>query len=302
MGDLGNDLVLSPILVTGSTGYLGSHIVKKLTKEKIAVISVTRSSTKEDTKVCDLTSKSKVKKLLERTNPSRIIHCAAAVPKEVGGVVTGYKSISAAEESLAMALNISEVSTCPVVFISSMSVYDNGVFIENPVCEEAGIYESSTPYAASKYTAEKGMEKLTNSGLITLRLPGLFGKPRITGVLYKAAYAFLSGKEFKLTSTPLWAAMHVEDAADSCVRAAKIRDFPESDTINIGYSDIFNIISVIKLLADICSVEWNDGALSAPNFQANLEKSKKYSLCSGGHFKNRLEQLVRDVRSDVMNS
>ena len=62
------------------------------------------------------------------------------------------------------------------------------------------------------------------------------------------------------------------------------------------------IISVIKLLADICSVEWNDGALSAPNFQANLEKSKKYFLCSGGHFKNRLEQLVRDVRSDVMNS
>ena len=298
MGNLGNDIVSSPILVTGSKGYLGSCIVKKLEKEKIEVVSTSRSSDSNNVKACNLTNKNEVKQLLERVNPSKIIHCAAAVPKDVNGIAVGYESIDVAEKSFAMASNIAATSTCPIVFISSMSVYDYGALLENPVCEKEVVHRPNTPYAVSKYNAEK----LTESGLIVLRLPGLFGKPRITGVLYKAAYAFLLGEEFKLKSTPLWAAMHIDDAASSCIKAVKISNFPRFDTINIGYSNIFNIIDVIKLLANMCDVEWDEGALIAPSFQANIEKSKKYMLHSENSFKDRLKQLVLDVRNDIINS
>ena len=293
---------ISMVLVTGSTGYLGSTIVNKLRSAKVKFVSVARNSSgKQDVEVCDLTNKNETKNLLERVVPSKIIHCAAAVPKELNGVVNRYESTDASENSLEMALNIAEATTCPIVFISSMAVYDNGALSEGVAYEDETVHKPSTSYALSKFTAEQEMKALTNSGLITLRLPGLFGKPRVTGVLYRAAHAFLLGNEFKLTSAPLWAAMHIDDAADSCIKSLEISVFPKSEIINIGYSGTFNIVVAIKLLADICGVKWGGCSLSAPNFQANLAKSKKYMLYQKIDFRVRLEELVQDVRNDIVS-
>jgi len=300
--NLGNDIVSHTILVTGSTGYLGKCIVKKIKQEDIQVISIARGSKNKNIEACDLTKKNEIKELIERFSPSRIIHCAASVPKEIEGEVSGYQDSYAADDSLQMALNIAEISTCPIVFTSSMTVYDCESLLDSPIYEGQDICRPKTLYAARKLSAEKGMARLTNNGLVNLRLPGLFGKPRTTGVLYKAAYAFLSGVEFNLTSTPLWAAMHVDDAADNCIKAAKLNFFPKNETINIGYSNIFNIIDSIKLLADICNVSWNCNSLVAPYFQADLKKSKKYGLSQEDCYKDRLEQLVLNVHSDMANN
>ena len=301
MDNLGNDITSSAILVTGSTGYLGKRIVDNLKKDNTKVISVARNSLiDKDAEICDLTNINDTREMLESVNPSSIIHCAAAVPKEIDGLVSGYQNIDAEENSLAMALNVAETSKCPIVFISSMTVYDSDRLVGNFVSEEQAVKKPNTLYAQGKYRAEKRMAELTDRGLISLRWPGVCGKPRTSGVLYKAAYSFLSGKKFSLTSTPLWATMHVDDAANSCIKAAKLNNFPENDIVNIGYSDIFNIVDAVKLLAEICGVPWNNSLLSAPYFQANLEKSKKYMLHQGEYFLDRLEQLVADVRSDLV--
>jgi|GEM_PF-857991 nucleoside-diphosphate-sugar epimerase len=301
MDYLGNDLVSLPILVTGASGYLGSCIVKQLTLKKTRVVSVASKRVKEGIEVCDLTSQREIIKLLQKVKPKSIIHCAAAVPKELNGSINGYQDANAAAESLNMALNLAEIARCPIVFVSSMAIYDNGESLKNPVQEEDVELAPapSSHYAIGKHTAEIKMAELTNYGLICLRLPGLFGKPRTSGILYNAARAFILGKEFKILNTPLWAAMHVDDAASVCIKAAEMHEFPKSDIVNIGYDEKFNIVNAVNMVSKICGFYWKGGLIEAPSFQMDLEKSKKYILYQNNTLKDRLISFVEDVKTDL---
>jgi nucleoside-diphosphate-sugar epimerase len=297
---LGNDLVDSPILVTGASGYLGGCIVRQLTLNKTFFVSVVSNKIKENEEVCDLTNQKETMELLQKIKPKSIIHCAAAVPKELNGSVNGYQDINAAEKSLTMALNLAKAAKCPIVFLSSMAVYDNGGSLKNPVREEDAKYTPKSSYAVSKYNAEIKMSKLTSYGLICLRLPGLFGGCRESGVLYKASRAFILGHDFKILNTPMWAAMHVDDAASVCIKAAEILKFPKYDVVNIGYDEKFNIVTAVELISKIIGSYWDSGFIKAPNFQMNLEKSKKYMLYNNMTFKTRLQSFIKDIKKDLI--
>ena len=65
MDNLGNDIVSYTILVTGSTGYLGKCIVKKIKQEDIQVISIARGSKNKNIEACDLTKKNEIKEKQE---------------------------------------------------------------------------------------------------------------------------------------------------------------------------------------------------------------------------------------------
>ncbi|MCE2510432.1 MAG: NAD(P)-dependent oxidoreductase [Alphaproteobacteria bacterium] len=217
---------IAPILVTGSTGYLGSRIVELLSARKKPVIGVSR---KGGERPCDLCIPEAVAALVDDVQADTIIHCAAVVPQSA----EEYADDAIGERNLAMVRHLIASNAKHIVFASSMTVYDASLSM--PVAEE----DAPPPaggYGGGKRRAELLLEKSPQRTSI-LRFPGLFGPPRREGLLYNTTRAFFEGKTPRLPATPpLWGAFHVEDAADLCIRAGERREETPL-VINAGYPD-----------------------------------------------------------------
>ncbi len=295
MDHVGHGVTRAPILVTGACGYLGRHVVDALAMQDIAAIGVSKKAA-GDIIGCDLLTAKEVKILLTNTYPECIIHCAATVPKDTDG----YDDSDAAEQSVRMAQNVARYAPCPVVFASSMTVYDDAAQGKQPYQEKAADTLPAGKYAQGKWTAETEMAELAVHGLIALRFPGLFGPPRRGGLLYNVARAFLTGRSFQVNSPlPVWAAFDVRDAAQACVRAALLNPFPKKEIVNIGYEGVFSIPEAVSILAELCGVDWDGSQLDAPRFQMDLKNAQKLIGLPSDSFRERLFLLVEEVASDL---
>ncbi len=284
---MGNDL--GPILITGAAGYLGGHVLANIKKQE-------KSCTAISHKDCNLTDIGAVHTLLDRIKPSVIIHCAALVPK----ASPAYDDIQAAETSVAMVKVIAQTAACPVVFASSMTVY-TGVEVR-PVREDDAI-PPQTGYARGKWLAEQILFNRKFPGDVALRLPGLFGLPRRTGLLYNAAKGFLSQGKFEPAVTPhiIWAAMDVRDAAEYLVRAALAASSGYSpQPVSVGYEGNFSVLAAVTEIAAQCGLTWELRSQDTQSFSMSLERLKyRYSILPVT-FRQRLEELIEVARCDLL--
>ncbi len=197
---------------------------------------------------CDLTNTSAVSELMNSIKPSAIIHCAAHVP----ATSDDYANIEAANSSLSMVQSLMANKPNHLIFASSMTVYPSDVAI--PANEDAA-GPPQNGYAGAKRKAE---ELLKSSGLpvTALRLPGLFGPPRRSGIIYNTAFALARGKAPVLPKDPpQWAALHVDDAAELCIRAALGRRPDKYRVLNAGYPDTMWIGKIVDELAQLMGGE-----------------------------------------------
>lgn len=289
MDYMGNDL--RPLLLTGASGYLGTFVLKRLNEIGLQSISVSLSGRGGIS--CDLTNPFNVKKLIEKYNPSAIIHCAAVVPK----TTTDYSNNPAAKSSVDMIQNIVDAAPCKIIFASSMTVYAETK--QNPVFEE-DVQPPQTGYAYGKYLAEEILLNRQFDGDVAFRLPGLFGLPRRSGLLYNSAKAFLTNENFIVSSPPgIWAAMAVKDAAEYLVRAAQTPILYPAQAINVGYPGEFTMVSAVKKIADICGVEWESPPILEEPFSMCLDRlESRYGLLRMT-FEQRLKEFIDDVRMDL---
>jgi nucleoside-diphosphate-sugar epimerase len=200
------------ILVTGAAGYLGAHVCARLRAEGIAHTPTTRQD-------CDLMDGPAVAALLQRVRPTTTIHCAGIVPKTPEDYLVWHPD----NHRMLLLLILMAPSPGRVVCASS---------------QVAAL--QSSPYAIEKANAEH----LLRPGDTCLRLPGLFGLPRRAGVIYEAC---LSGS-IPASFGP-HQAMHVEDAADYCVRAALRETLPNREPARVTYGDA-------RLVACYGAVPW----------------------------------------------
>lgn len=289
MDHVGNDL--GPILLTGAAGYLGRHVLEILNARGLFCIPTSfRGGIGE---FCDLTNVSDCRVLLERTKPSAVIHCAAIVPK----TASGYEDDLASKTSLAMLKSISDNAACRVVLASSMAVYDAATHFP---AREDGTHSPAKGYARGKWMAEMALLGRNFPDDVVLRLPGLFGLPRRSGLLYNAAKAFLGRGEFELTATSeLWAAMAVKDAAEYMIRAAVLPSKHISRIVNVGYEGEFSVLSAVAQIADCCRTEWNPPPMKIKPFSMHLGRlASRYGLLAVT-FRQRLAEFVDAVRVDL---
>jgi len=261
-----------------------------LARNRIEVAGVSRYSDKFIK--CDLTDFQSVKKMVKEVGCDTIIHCAANVPKSIDE----YNSERVANDNLLMVKNIVANSPKQILAISSMTVYPND--IKMPAKEEyAG--GSLKRYANAKYKAEQILMKSKNlESVIILRLPGLFGPPRRSGLLYNVAMSFATGNDPKISNIPMsWAAMHIDDAAEICVKAAQ--NFVKKRLIvNVGYEGTFSINMAVSLIADIFGKKTKQSN-GNNEFSMDLSLLKREFGLPRYTFEERVVEIVHWVKQDV---
>lgn len=182
------------ILVTGASGYLGSHVMQTLAARGLPHVGTSRRIG------VDLTDRTATLEYISSMEDvDVIIHCAAIVPK----TASEYEDKEDAQDNIRMLRNLSmRERSYRIVFVSSITAAE----------------ELPSAYGAGKWVAET---QYLRQGDVSVRLPGLFGPPRRSGLIYNATKAFLSGEPFTANPCQNWEAMHVKDAADALVDVAE---------------------------------------------------------------------------------
>lgn len=276
------------ILVTGADGYLGGRVLLELRAQGVDVVGVGSSSRGKGG--CDLTNLRQVEALLRRTAAKVVVHCAARVPKSDGE----YADQVAANDSRLMVENLLEAGRSHIVFPSSMTVYTADTPL--PVREHDAA-PAPPGYAGGKKAAEDLLLAAHGTCATVLRLPGLFGPPRRSGMLYNAATAYAAGGEPRLPAqAPLWAGLHVDDAALLCARAA-LRPPGESLVLNAGYAQRMSLCSAVRVLA--CLFGRRPPAFDGPDFEMDLSRLQRTLGLPAKGFTARLEELAAWARAEV---
>lgn len=248
------------IVITGAKGFLGSELVSLLKKQNSAVLALTRQD-------CDLSSLAQTKSYFTAVQASLIIHCAAFVPT----TLDEYEDKALSKNNSLILKNVLEVTSCPIIYISSMTIYGP---TSNIVKEETEQPNPQSAYAFSKYQSEKYL-KASRRDSLAIRIPGLFGENRISGLIYNNTRQLLQSKELTLPEQPiLWAAMDVKDAAYCIVKIVNNYLFNGFDVINVGYDETYSLNKLVDIYNDIEGIKINY-PIKHPEFKFNLNKLSK---------------------------
>ena len=282
---------MTRVLLTGASGYLGAQILAAHAARGLPCVPTSHSG--RIGVACDLTDPAAVRALLAKVQPKVIVHCAALVPKTAGA----YDDANGARDSIAMAAALAEYAACRIVLVSSMTVY--GPQTPLPAVEDVAV-EPEGAYARGKFEAEQLLWRRNHSGDVALRLPGLFGAGRRSGVLYNAACRLLASGSFELNAQPgFWSAMAVHDAAEYVVRAVVDDSIPPPQAVNVGYQGEFRLPDAVAQVAALCDVAWQAPPATAPPFAADLRRlAARYGIVSAT-FAQRLGELVACARRDT---
>jgi nucleoside-diphosphate-sugar epimerase len=225
--------------------------------------------------------------MIAAVRPDRIIHCAALVPQSS----VDYSNNQNANESLSMLANLLLASDCPVVFISSMTVY--GATLDRPVREEDGGQPQSA-YGVSKWQAEVLLRTHHYSSL-AIRIPGLFSSSRRSGLIYNVLYAYKHRMALpKLPDAPvLWSAMHVNDAAAGVAKLA-LGTIAGHQAINFGYRGKLGINHFLTIASQIFSQACINMS-EQPEFEFDLSRAEAMGVVPNKTFYQALQQFADEL-------
>lgn len=273
------------ILVTGVSGFLGSRLLTELNKTYDSIHGVSSSDT-ETSKGCNLTLKDSVKELIDGIEPDCIIHCAAIVPKKM----SDYNDDIHNKSNELMTQNIVSTSSCPIIYLSSMTVYGN---YKNAPVSENHICDPLNRYAKSKLYCEHLIKENGTKGF-AIRIPGLFGLPRKSGLVYNLISSALTGNEIALPDAPIsWAGMHVQDAAQGIISLLpKVHNsFSE---VNIGCKGTASVNKLINTINDLFGSKIQTN-LNYPVFEFDLSRYESLTNLTSPSLKHNLQKFGDEV-------
>ncbi len=161
------------ILITGSGGFIGGAVLKKLANGDHSIVATTRKGTIPRTTnfkylECNLL-KGSTTELIKSVMPNAIIHCAAEIPL----THTGPEAIKVAQANRIIDKNIINFCSkfnCRLIYASSTSVYSNSL----QEVTELTIPKPQGPYAQGKLDSETEIIKSVPNHTI-LRINAPFG-------------------------------------------------------------------------------------------------------------------------------
>ena len=272
------------LLITGESGYIGKALTSFLRSKKITFYTcASEISQKKRIDLCDFKS---IKKKILRVEPDLILHCAANVPKDQ----KSYQNKILANQNILMMKNLLMASNCPMIFISSMTVYGNSKEI---IRDESQYLFPQNEYAKSKMFCEKLLAKDSRKSII-LRIPGVFGGFKKSGIVYNLCHSFKYKKDISLPEEPIdWACIYINDLVNIIHKTINLKNY-QNLCINIGYEEIYSINRLIKLCCDLyqCKINYN---IVHPEFVFNLKLANKLKLLPNHNLKDVLREFDKSV-------
>jgi UDP-glucose 4-epimerase len=249
------------ILITGGTGFLGSHLARQLSGHNIKIAGRGLTAgylTTEETRLfdfikCDIRDKGSLMKRLPH-DIDLVIHCAGMLrsPKD------GRCANELIETNLNSTINLMEViidkGIKNFLFCSSMTVY--GVKNDIPVKED-GVLKPVHFYGLSKKWAEEAVVNYAREGLLNaliLRYPGLYGYPRTSGYMYNTIKKALREETISIESKGLkfWETINIEDAAEITKRVLGAWKWSKNyEIINCSYGEEIDFVGTAFKIKEI---------------------------------------------------
>jgi UDP-glucose 4-epimerase len=242
-------------LVTGASGFIGSHLCRRLGREKTEVHAVSR--TKEAGKrdgiqwwQGDVADEAKVRELVSAIKPDAIFHLASHVvgARDLAQVAPTFRS------NLMSAVNLlsaaSEVGCRRVILTGSL---------EEPTQDEASPVPCS-PYAAAKWAASgyaRMFHALYGLDVVILRVFMVYGPGQgdLRKLIPHVTLSLLRGESPKLSSGQRqvdW--IYVDDVVEGFVAAAHAGD-AAGQTIDIGSGKLVTVRAVVEHLGRLVNPE-----------------------------------------------
>ncbi len=275
---MGTDLRDSKILLTGGSGFLGSHVRDALAARGAATIVSPRAAE------VDLTDAQATRALFERERPDLVMHLAA----KVGGIGANLKHPGTFfRDNMAMGLNVLEearrAGTRKVVIAGTICAYPK--FAPIPFREEdlwnGYPEETNAPYGVAKkamLVMAQSYRQEFGSNFVMLFPVNLYG-PRdnfdleSSHVIPAMIRKFVAARRTSSNEVVLWGDgsptrefLYVDDAARGLLLAAERYDDPEPMNLGAGFE-----ISMKDLALKIAALVGYEGKLvwdtSRPNGQ-----------------------------------
>ena len=166
---------LKKILITGASGIVGNNICTALIKEKIKFKKLSSFSKNKKFRLEKIDS---VLKLSKKVNPTLIIHCAI-----------DDKLNPNLKKNIKMIENLSKFFDSPIIYISSVSVYENTKKLY--LNENMKLTKFNSKYAKVKKICEDKILSRNNNEDLCLRIPGIFSKERKSGIIFNLKKRYL---------------------------------------------------------------------------------------------------------------
>lgn len=284
---------MNNILVTGSTGQLGSDVVKELLKRGYSTLSPNRSE-------LNLCSEDNIRNYILNSNCEAIVHCAA------------YTQVDKAEDEKDLCIKINATATkhivkcakildIPMIYISTDYVFDgtkDGEYTENDETNPINIY------GESKLAGEKYVQEILDKYYI-VRTSWVFN---INGKNFIETMLRLSkaNNQLSIVNDQIGSPTYTKDLSRLLVDMLETSKYGLYHATNEGYCSWYEFANTIFKLAniniDIRAINSNEYASRAKrplNSKLSKDKLIEYGFKPLPHWEDALKDyLIR--RRDLL--
>ena len=302
---------MKKVLISGVTGFIGSHISKLLLDQDYSVVGISRLNNASKINEfnrhrnfelikCDIINYNELLDIVKTTNPDVIIHAAALLPKSNNfELVQYYKTNVCGTYNLLRSACKCNVRS--IIYTSTMNVYGIPKYL--PV-DEFHSTEPVNEYGITKLTGEmfcKIYSEQCGINVIILRYSGVFGPKRENGAIYNFIESALANKPLVIFSdgSDLWDTIHVDDAIEAIMLAIEnIRRF-KFEIFNIGYGKEVNLLEIANKIIELTKSNSKiviEDKIKHAKFYYEISKAQKLLKFTPPPIEENLNKFIRYIK------